>query len=226
MEKHTSKSYDHELNTAKELLLTMGNLAILNVGKAIKALDEGDKILAQAVIESDKTINGYERTLDDKIVKLVAMRQPTAVDLRHIMSMSKAVTDLERIGDEAVKIARIALHATPIHADVRTLADNVRIMTLDALEAFARHDSGFAIDVIEMDQLVDKEYGELLMTLQENDGMTVGDIMHTLWVLRALERVGDHARNVAELVIYTNSGTDIRHTQMSDMRDAAMTGHK
>ncbi|STZ62750.1 Phosphate transport system protein phoU [Moraxella lacunata] len=219
MDKHTSKSYDHELTAAKELLLTMGNLAVSNVGKAIKALSDGDKELARAVIESDKTINDHERQLDDKVVKLVAMRQPTAVGLRYIMSMSKAVIDLERIGDEAVKIARIALYDTPIHANVHTLADNVRMMMLDALEAFNNHDSRFAFDVMQMDELVDSEYGELLAGLQDKDEIKSSEIMHTLWVLRALERVGDHARNVAELAIYTSSGTDIRHSEMSVVRD-------
>ncbi|MDO5051163.1 MAG: phosphate signaling complex protein PhoU [Moraxella equi] len=219
MEKHTSKSYDHELNTAKALLLSMGNLAIANVGKAITALSDGDKELAQTVIESDKTVNEYERVLDDNIVQLVARRQPTAVDLRYIMSMSKAVIDIERIGDEAVKIAKIALTGTPIHADVHTLAGSVRMMTLDALEAFDNHDSRFALDVMQMDEMVDAEYGKLLGLLQDNDEVKPSVMMHTLWVLRALERVGDHARNVAELVIYTSSGTDIRHSEMSVVRD-------
>lgn len=220
MDKHTSKSYDHELQSAKELLLNMGRLAIDNVNKAVKALNDGDKELAKAVIESDKTINEYERELDDKVVKLVAMRQPAAVDLRYIMSMSKAVIDLERIGDEAVKIARIALYDTPIHTNVHTLADNVRMMTLDALEAFNNHDSRFAFDVIRMDELVDMEYSELLIALQDNEDIRSAEVMHAFWVLRALERVGDHARNVAELVIYTNSGKDIRHTEISEVRGA------
>lgn len=218
MDKHTSKSYDHELQSIKELLLTMGEMAISNLAKAIKALNDDDKALAMSVIESDKTINEYEREIDDRVVKLVAIRQPTAVDLRYIMSISKAVIDLERIGDEAVKIARIALHETPIHADVNTLADNVRMMTLDALEAFNHRDSRFAFDVMQMDELVDREYGELLVALQDDDDMKPTEVMHTLWVLRALERVGDHARNVAELVIYTSSGRDVRHTAIDDVR--------
>lgn len=218
MDKHTSKSYDHELQSVKDLLLTMGNMAISNIGKAMTALNDGNKELAMEVIESDRTINEYERELDDKVVKLVAMRQPTAVDLRYIMSMSKAVIDLERIGDEAVKIARIAMYDTQIHADVHTLAQNVRMMTLDALESFNSRDSRFAFDVMQMDELVDREYGELLAALQADEEVKPAEVMHTLWVLRALERVGDHARNVAELVIYTSSGTDVRHTAMDEVR--------
>lgn len=221
MDKHTSKSYDYELHSTKELLLAMGKLAIDNVGKAVKALNDDDKELAKTVIELDKTVNEYEQQLDDKVVKLVAMRQPTAIDLRYIMSMSKAVVDFERIGDEAVKIARIALSDTPIHANISTLADNVRLMTLDALEAFSSHDSCFAFDVIRMDELIDMEYSELLIALQDKDDIKSAEVMHTFWVLRALERVGDHARNVAELVIYTNSGKDIRHTKLSEVRRVA-----
>lgn len=219
MDKHTSKSYDEQLHAIESDFLHMGKLAIANLSQAIDALKSEDHELAMSVIDLDKQVNEYERQIDDQIVKLVAIRQPTAVDLRYVMSVSKAVTDLERIGDEAVKIARIALYDTPIRVNIELLAGSVRVMTLDALEAFANHDSRFAFDVIAMDEMIDKDYANLISCLQEDDDSVISEIMHTLWVLRALERIGDHARNIAQLVIYINSGKDVRHAQLSDVQD-------
>lgn len=225
-EKHTSKSYDNHLGHASDLFLQMGMLVSSQIGGSIDALMACDGISASLIIEQDKVVNELERQIDNCIMDLVATRQPTAGDLRFIINMSKGVVDLERIGDEASKIARMAKNfshrSTGVNGcleDCRLLGEQVRLMVTDAMDAFANGDAKLAFDVMQNDSLIDKQYQKAVLDLQ-NAKLEVVDLVDLLWVLRALERIGDHARNLAELVIYTGSGTNVSHQSYETVQKA------
>ncbi|WP_230655830.1 phosphate signaling complex protein PhoU [Psychrobacter sp. I-STPA10] len=226
LDKHTSKSFDMELEETISLFLKMGNTAVNQVAKAIHALIDADEVLAKEVIKADHDINQMEIDLDELILLLVAKRQPAAVDLRLIMAISKGVVDLERIGDEAVKIAQMAVQVVEEgssprgYSEVQHLSNQVRLMTHNAMEAFSHQDVDQAFDVMRNDGVINEEYQSAtrsLMTYIMEDSRHVSKVINIMWVLRALERIGDHARNIAELVIYSSSGTDVRHTDFSQV---------
>lgn len=220
-EKHLSKSFDHDLHEIIDLFMQMGQQVAEQVTIATRALIEANESTAQKVIDDDQQINQLEISIDEQILLLVAKRQPAANDLRLVMAVSKGVVDLERIGDEASKIARMACQliedgASPRgYLEVQHLSNQVRLMLLDALNAFTQMNSQQAFSVLQSDAMVDEEYQSAtrsLMTYIMEDSRHVSKVINILWVLRALERVGDHARNIAELVIFCSSGKDVRHT--------------
>ncbi len=228
-EKHISKSFDQDLNQATRLFLDMGNSAAEQVAKAIHALTEADIKLAHEVIETDFEINRMEVELDEHILLLVAKRQPTASDLRLVMAISKGVVDLERIGDEAVKIAKMAIKTIELgqtaysYAEIQHLSSQVRLMVHNALEAFSHSNAEQAFEVMRNDKVVNDEYQSAiraLMTYIMEDSRQVSKVINIIWVLRALERIGDHAQNVAELVINSISGQDVRHSDYADVEKA------
>ena len=219
--KHLSKSFDNDLNEVIELFIQMGHLAAEQVAIATRALISADEPTAKKVIADDHLINQLEIRIDELIILLVAKRQPAANDLRLIMALSKGIVDFERVGDEAEKIARMACQliengASPRgYLEVQHLSNQVRLMLLDALDAFSRMDSQQAFSVLQSDESVNEEYHSAtrsLMTYVMEDSRHVSKVINILWVLRALERVGDHAKNIAELVIFCTSGKDVRHT--------------
>ena len=220
-DKHTSKSFDQDLDEAIRLFLYMGDSAASQLTKAIHALIGKDAVLAQEVIDMDFDINRMEIELDEHILLLVAKRQPTASDLRLVMAISKGVVDLERIGDEAVKMAQMALkiiaqsHTPYGYAEVQHLGNHVRLMLHNALDAFSQSNAEQAFEVIRNDEVVNAEYQSALralMTYIMEDSRHVTKVINVMWVLRALERIGDHAQNIAELVINYMSGHDVRHS--------------
>ena len=220
-EKHLSKSFDNDLNEVVELFMQMGRMAAEQVMIATRALIAADETTAKKVIADDSLINQLEIKIDEQIILLVAKRQPAANELRLVMALSKGFVDFERVGDEAEKIARMACQliedgASPKgYSEVQHLSNQVRLMLLNALEAFARMDTQQAFSVLQSDTAVDEEYQSAtrsLMTYIMEDNRHVSKVINILWVLRALERVGDHARNIAELVIFCASGKDVRHT--------------
>ncbi|OOR92891.1 phosphate transport system regulatory protein PhoU [Moraxella caviae] len=226
--KHTSKSFDASLDAALQTFLTMGHMAVGQVSRSMQALAKNDAALATDVIDSDAKINAFERDIDEQVVNLVARRQPTANDLRFIICLSKGVVDIERIGDEAVKIARLVLQNSSLLAEGgrsehdyqhQALADKVRLMVVDALEAFRHQDARLAFEVMQMDEVIDSEYRAAIDVLRTQE-LDNDEVIQVLWVLRALERIGDHARNLAEFVVYLGSGTDVRHTSFSDVEEA------
>ncbi|WP_019674013.1 phosphate signaling complex protein PhoU [Psychrobacter lutiphocae] len=228
-DKHISKSFDADLQQSISLFLTMGRMAANQVTSATHALIDGDVNIAKKVIADDDQINQIEIKIDEKVILLVAKRQPAAIDLRIVMALSKGVVDLERVGDEASKIARMACKlqqdgASPRgYSEVQHLSNQVRVMLLDALDAFARMDPEQAFGVLQSDKTVNEEYqsaSRSLMTYVMEDSRHVSKVINILWVLRALERVGDHARNIAELVIYCTSGKDVRHTDFVTVEQA------
>ena len=228
-DKHTSKSFDQDIDEAIRLFLYMGDSAANQLSKALHALIDKDVILAQEVIDMDFDINRMEIELDEHILLLVAKRQPTASDLRLVMAISKGVVDLERIGDEAVKIAQMALkitsqnHTPYGYAEIQNLGNHVRLMLHNALDAFSQSNAEQAFEVIRDDDVVNAEYQSALralMTYIMEDSRHVSKFINVMWVLRALERIGDHAQNIAELVIHYMSGHDVRHSDYTSVEKA------
>lgn len=219
-QKHLSKSFDNDLHDVIELFMEMGHLSAEHVMMATRALLTADTISAKKIIADDSLINQLEIKIDEHIILLVAKRQPTANDLRLVMALSKGIVDFERIGDEAKKIARMACQLIADNAspkgyyEVQHLSNQVQLMVLDAIEAFSQMDAQQAFSVLQSDSAVNDEYQSAtraLMTYIMEDSRHVSKVINILWVLRALERVGDHAKNIAELVIFCSSGKDIRH---------------
>jgi phosphate transport system protein len=225
---HISQQFNAELEEVRSHLLAMGGLVEKQVNDAVTALIEADSGLAQQVREIDDQINQMERNIDEECVRILARRQPAASDLRLIISISKSVIDLERIGDESSKIAKRAIllseegESPRGYVEIRHIGDQVRKMVQDALDAFARFDAELALAVAQHDKTVDREYKTALrelVTYMMEDPRSISRVLNVIWVLRSLERIGDHARNIAELVIYLVRGTDVRHIGLTRMRE-------
>ena len=220
---HSSKQYDHDLEAIRSKVLLMGGIVETQFTEAMTCFRVGDIEHAERVIAEDDTVNQLEVSLDDDCSHLIVRRQPTANDLRTVMATIKVITDLERIGDEAAKIARMSksLHGRGVvgisHYDiVRTIATQTSDMLHDALDAFARLDGKQALALIAQDIVVDHEFRSIMRTLitfKMEDPRTISCALDTLWVAKAIERIGDHAKNIAEYVIYVVEGKDIRHTR-------------
>ncbi len=223
---HISQQFNDELEQVKNHLLEMGGLVERQVGDAIKSLIDADSELAAKVVKSDKRINQMELDIDEECTRIIARRQPAASDLRLVIAASKAVNDLERIGDESAKIARLAIQLCEEgesprgYVEIRHIGDRVRRMTQEALTAFARLDVENALTVAQEDKDVDMEYESAmreLVTFMMEDPRSIKRVMNVIWALRALERIGDHARNIAEDVIYLVKGKDVRHVSLDEM---------
>ncbi|MCY1531565.1 Phosphate-specific transport system accessory protein PhoU [compost metagenome] len=225
---HISQQFNAELEEVRSRLLAMGGLVEKQVNDAVTALIDADSGLAQQVREIDDQINQMERNIDEECVRILARRQPAASDLRLIISISKSVIDLERIGDEASKIARRAIQlceegvAPRGYVEVRHIGDQVRKMVQEALDAFARFDADLALSVAQYDKNIDREYKTALrelVTYMMEDPRAISRVLNVIWALRSLERIGDHARNISELVIYLVRGTDVRHLGLARMTE-------
>ena len=222
MGEHSSKAYDTELEGIRSKVLLMGGMVETMFLDAMTCFRIGNLDRAERVVAEDANVNQLEVQLDDQCSHLIVKRQPTANDLRTVMATIKVITDLERIGDEAAKIARIAkaLHGrgavTLNHYEmVRTIATATSDMLHDALDAFARSDEKQALQLIAQDAVIDHEYRSImrnLITFMMEDPRTISAALDTMWVAKAIERIGDHAKNIAEYVIYVVEGKDIRHT--------------
>lgn len=219
MRAHTDRLYEQQLGRLRSSVLEMGGLVEDQIGQAVKALVERDDDLARATIARDHTVNRFDVEIDDLCLKLLALHQPAARDLRLITTALKITTDLERIGDMAEHIAERALELTaepPIkpYIDIPRMAKQARDMLRRSLDAFVREDVDLALDVCvsddDIDKLHDQLFRELLLFMGE-DPTTVSRAMRLLFVSKALERVGDHATNIAEMVIFMVKGRSIRH---------------
>jgi phosphate transport system protein len=224
---HISKQFETDLDTTRTRVLQMGGLVEAQILAAIEAYATGEAALIEQVIENDRRVNGYEVAIDGACNHIVVKRQPAASDLRLIMAISKIVTDLERIGDEAEKIARMAKrlheggaqHAQRFPA-IRHAAQIAVRMLRQALDAFARLDAALAADVVKEDVAIDDEFRSILrqlITYMMEDPRTISPALEIVWVAKAIERIGDHAKNMAEQVIYIVKGTDVRHTSFADI---------
>ncbi len=220
---HSSKQYDQELEAIRSKVLLMGGMVETQFDEALECFRVGDAARADRVMAEDDAVNQLEVQLDDACSHLIVRRQPTANDLRTVMATIKVITDLERIGDEASKIARTAksLHerggVSFAHYDmVRTIARGSVDLLHNALDAFARLDGRQALELIAADEVIDHEFRTILrnlITFMMEDPRTISSALDTLWVAKAIERIGDHAKNIAEYVIYVVEGRDIRHSK-------------
>lgn len=221
MSEHTNKQFHSDLETTRSLFLQMGGLVETMVKDGMEALSTGDLALVERVREREKEVNRLEVDIDERIGFLIARHQPAAIDLRLLLSISKMLTDMERCGDEAEKVAKVArrLHEsntfyTPV-VELSHMATHVAGMIRDALDAFAREDPLHAARVVRNDKEVDKEWKASLrhiITYMMEDPRTITASIDLIFIARALERIGDHAKNMAERVIYMVRGDDVRHT--------------
>lgn len=229
-EHHSSKQYDQELEAIRSKVLLMGGMVETQFEEALDCFKAGDAARADKVMADDHQVNQLEVQLDDACSHLIVRRQPAANDLRTVMATIKVITDLERIGDEAAKIARTAksMHerGAPVafnHYDmIRTIARATCDLLHDALDTFARLDGKQALQLIAADEVVDHEFRTILrnlITFMMEDPRTISPALDTLWVAKAIERIGDHAKNIAEYVIYVVEGRDIRHSKPADLNE-------
>ena len=223
---HISQRYDDELAAVKSQLFEMGGIVEKQVTDAIKALLEVDSELAERVVVDDEHINDMEVTIDEDCGLILARRQPAAKDLRLVLTIIKTTTDLERIGDEARKMAKQAItlaeegKAPRGYVEIRHIGQIVANMLSQALDCFVRQDVELALKVAQEDKTVDLEYASAIremMTYMMEDPRSITRVMSIMWSLRALERIGDHARNIAEHVIYLVKGDDVRHVGLKQM---------
>ena len=218
---HVSSQFDEDLATLRTHVLQMGGLVETQVSAAIEAYSSGEVASVKTIVESDRKVNDLEKAIDDDCAHIIAKRQPAASDLRLVFGISKIVTDLERAGDEAKKIAKgvrriyEAGHMPSQYGvGVRHIAEAALAMIRQALDAFARLDAAQAASVIRADDDVDVEFKSImrqLITHMMEDPRTITTAMDIIWIARAVERIGDHAKNVAEHVIFIVEGRDIRH---------------
>ena len=226
IEKHTSKQFDTELEDVRERVLTMGGLVEQQIADGVRALVTGDGALGEEVARSDYKVNRLEVEIDEHCTRILARRHPQAGDLRLVLAIAKTITDLERIGDEAEKIgrmaARLASKERPASAfrQIDILGRQVREMVRQSLDAFARMDVGAALSVSKADNEVDREYEGVVrqcITYMMEDPRSIRDMLEVMWAVKALERIGDHATNIGEYIVYFVQGTDVRHISLEDM---------
>lgn len=227
MAEHTSKQYDAELESVRAKVLQMGGLVEQQIVDALEALVNADSRLADQVVANDHRVNALEVQVDEDCSHIIARRQPAAGDLRMIMMVVKTITDLERIGDEATKIARVAqkIYETdrmysPRFGEIQIMVGLVREMLRMSLDAFARLDVSRTVEVARQDEQVDERFRasmRQLITFMLEDPRTISMTLEVLFVAKAIERIGDHAKNIAEYVVYMVKGKDVRHTTVEDM---------
>ena len=222
---HISQQFNEELEDVRNKVLQMGGIVEEQLEQAVRSLVTGDTELAEAVVGNDYRVNVSEVDIDEECTRIVARRQPAASDLRLVMAVIKTITDLERIGDEAKRIARMAQDqlAGSMTEDVRHemqhMGDLVRAMLRTVLDAFARIDVETALEVVESDTKVDNKYVSItrqLVTYMAQDPKMIPEILNILWAARALERIGDRCENIAEYIFYLVKGRDLRHLSKED----------
>jgi phosphate transport system protein len=226
MAEHTSKQFDAELESVRTRVLQMGGLVEEQIIRAMDALTAGDMAAIDKVIADDHRVNAMEVELDELCSHIIARRQPAASDLRLLITVIKTITDLERIGDEAEKIGRMAklIHtAERLHMprmDLSHVADRALAMLRQSLDAFARLDVSEAMRVVKLDSEVDNAFRAImrqLITFMMEDPRTITRSLEILFIAKAIERIGDHAKNMAEYVIYMVKGRDVRHTSIEEV---------
>lgn len=226
-DKHLSTQFDSELNGVSSKVMEMGGLVEAQIRLAIQALSQFSIEAANQVAETETRVNAMEVDIDRELSSIIARRQPTARDLRLLLAISKTTANLERAGDEAYKIARMVksiLHSGSARAlpsgDLRLAAELASNQLRKALDSFARLDTSVAVGILKEDDLIDKEFDGFvrkLITYMMEDPRTISASLDLLFVAKAIERIGDHAKNIAEVVIYIVKGADVRHTTMAEI---------
>lgn len=229
-EKHLSSQFDSELNTVSSRVMELGGMVEAQIHQAVYALQQFDPETADRVMETENRVNAMEIEIDRELSSIIARRQPTARDLRLLIAISKTTANLERVGDEANKIARMvksiiesgSARALP-STELRIAADLASGLLRKALDAFARLDTAAALSILKDDDLIDKEFDGFvrkLVTYMMEDPRTISASLDLLFLAKAIERIGDHAKNIAEFIIYIVKGADVRHTSMEDIESA------
>ena len=235
MPEHTFKQFDAELEAVRARVLQMGGLVEEQIVRAMEALATGKTQLAARVVDDDHKVNGLEVAIDEECSTVIARHQPAAVDLRMLMMVVKTITDLERIGDEAAKIARMTQLIyeadrpfVPRTNEIRHMADVALGMLRNSLDAFARLDLTVAAKVVRQDDRVDDAFRAILrqlITFMMEDPRTISHSIEILFIVKAIERIGDHAKNMSEYVVYMVKGKDVRHTGPEGVEREALTQH-
>ena len=226
---HISRRFNKDLEDLRNSVLTMGGMVEQQLANAIAAIVSGDSDLGLQVANDDYKVNKIEVHIDEECSRILATRSPAAGDLRLIVAIIKTITDLERIGDEAEKIGFLASKLAAMdrpsdsYRELKNLGNHVLQMLRDAINAFARLDVDASYEVVREDEEVDDEYDTIArqgVTFMMEDPHNIKRVMNVMWVARALERIGDHAKNICEYVIYMVEGKDVRHTNISDIESA------
>lgn len=230
---HISKQYDAQLESVRAKVLEMGGLVEQQIVNALESLIKADLKLARDVMHADARVNALELQVDEACNHIIARRQPAAGDLRMIMMMVKTITDLERVGDEATKIARTAQRIyeedrmfKPRFTEIKTMVSIVREMLRTSLDAFARLDVSQTVEVARQDEQVDEQFRAAmrqLITFMLEDPRTISMSLEVLFVAKAVERIGDHAKNISEYVVYMVKGKDVRHSSLEEMERETLT---
>jgi phosphate transport system protein len=227
LSQHISKRFNQELEEVRNQVLKMGGLVEQQVADGLVALLEADQAMAQKVVDTDTQVNAMEVEIDETCTEILARRQPAASDLRLMVSIIKTITDLERIGDEAEKLGKNALKllsedsSTRQFVELRHLGDSVKKMLNRALNAYARMDVDEALDIIQSDRNINQEFdniSRLLVLKMMEDPREIKNALRISWSARALERIGDHTKNICEYIVYLVKGKDVRHTSLDDIK--------
>jgi phosphate transport system protein len=222
---HISRRFNKDIEDLRNTVLSMGGLVETQLSKAIAAIVSGDSELGLQVANDDYKVNNLEVEIDEECSRILATRAPAAGDLRLIVAIIKTITDLERIGDEAEKIGFLASKLAGMdrpadsYRELKNLGSHVSHMLRDAMNAFARLDVAEALEVVKEDELVDDEYDAITrqgITFMMEDPRSIKRVMNVTWAARSLERIGDHAKNICEYVIYMVEGRDVRHTDIAE----------
>ena len=229
-EKHLSTQFDSELSAVSTRVMELGGLVESQIRQAIYALSQFSVEVANEVTAAEVRVNAMEVDIDRELSSIIARRQPTARDLRLLIAISKATANLERVGDEAEKIARMVRSIIQSGAprslpslELRVASDMASGLLRKALDAFARLDTTAALAILKEDDLIDKEFDGFvrkLITYMMEDPRMISPSLDLLFLAKAIERIGDHAKNIAELIIYIVKGADVRHTPLDQIESA------
>jgi phosphate transport system protein len=229
-EKHLSSQFDADLNNLSSRVMELGGLVESQIKQAVYALSNFSQDVAEDVLRIETKVNTMEVEIDREISSIIGRRQPTARDLRLLMAMSKTTANLERVGDEAAKIARLVkaiidlgMPRTLPSNDLRVSAEMASGLLRKALDSFARLDVPSAVSILREDDQIDKEFDGFvrkLITYMMEDPRTISASLDLLFVAKAIERIGDHAKNIAEFIIYIVKGEDVRHTPLADVESS------
>jgi len=223
---HISRRFNEELEEVRSKVLHMGGVVEGQLANALRVLVNDETALAKDVVDADSIVNSFEVDIDEECTRIVALRQPAATDLRLVMAVTKTINDLERMGDEAKRIARMSRKEMDgaLEDDVRSeleyLGELVREMLRQVLDAFARTDVDTAITVVKADRKVDKKYKKIVKQLVKQmgkDPQVIPQVMNIIWAVRSLERLADRCQNIAEHIIYMVLGMDVRHIKLDDV---------
>lgn len=226
LDQHISQQFNMELEELRKQVMMMGGRVEAMVTNALKAVIDGDSELAQTVIDDDDEVNEIEKHIDEQCNLILARRQPAASDLRLIISILKTITDLERVGDEAEHIAKMAMsladreRPSNNYRELENMGGQVQNMLREALNGFARLMPEIAVQLVRDDEKIDREYEAILRqyyTYMLEDARSIRRVLDAIWIARSLERIGDHAKNIGEYIFYLVQGKDLRHASPEEM---------